>query len=101
MQKKIRRIIFVLATLIFIGAALFLISYSWGYRWDKEKFNFVSTGGLYLRVNNTKPEIYLNGKQLKKATPGLLSSGIFLSDLLPNEYLVQVKKDNYFSGVKK
>jgi len=101
MQKKIRRIIFVLATLIFIGAALFLISYSWGYRWDKEKFNFVSTGGLYLRVNNTKPEIYLNGKQLKKATPGLLSSGIFLSDLLPNEYLVQVKKDNYFSWSKK
>jgi len=36
MQKKIRRIIFVLATLIFIGAALFLISYSWGYRAKKE-----------------------------------------------------------------
>ena len=101
MQKNIRRLIFVLLSFIFILAALFLVFYSWGYRWDKEKFRFVSTGGLYLRISNTKPKIYLNEKYLKKATTGLLSSGIFLSDLLPDDYLVQVKKENYFTWSKK
>ena len=101
MHKNIRRRIFILASCIFVLAALLLVLYSFGYRWDKEKFQPVLTGGLYLRVNTVKPQIYLDGKFLSKATPGLLSSGIFLPNLLPDTYQLEIKKDNYFEWEKK
>ncbi|HON22037.1 MAG TPA: hypothetical protein PLX48_02680 [Candidatus Paceibacterota bacterium] len=101
MQRKTRRIVFIIAAIVFIIAALSLVLYSFGYRWDKEKFQPVLTGGLYFRVNTVKPQIYLNGKFLPKATPGLLSSGIFLPNLLPDIYQVEIKKDNYFEWEKK
>jgi len=101
MHKNIRRRIFILASCIFVLAALLLVLYSFGYRWDKEKFQPVLTGGLYLRINTVKPQIYLDGKFLSKATPGLLSSGIFLPNLLPDTYQLEIKKDNYFEWEKK
>jgi len=101
MHRKIRRVIFILAALIFLTAALLLVFYSWGYRWDKEKLQLVLTGGLYLKTNIAKPQIYLDGKFLKKATPSLLSSGIFLSNLLPDAYQLEIKKENYFGWRKK
>lgn len=100
MQKKIKRLMFVIAVLLFLFVAVMFIVYSWGYRWDQKEWKFVKTGGLYLRVYNSKPEIYLNNQYLKKATPGLLSSGIFLSNLIPDNYSLKIIKQNYFSWEK-
>lgn len=100
MQKKIKRLMFVIAFFLFLVIAAIFVVYSWGYRWDQKEWKFVKTGGLYLRVYNNKPQIYLNNQHLKKATPGLLSSGIFLSNLIPDNYLLTIKKPNYFSWEK-
>ncbi|MCX8015967.1 MAG: hypothetical protein N2692_01545 [Patescibacteria group bacterium] len=100
MQKKIKRLMFVIAILLFLFMAVMFIVYSWGYRWNQKEWKFVKTGGLYLRVYNSKPEIYLNNQYLKKATPGLLSNGIFLSNLIPDNYLLKISKPNYFSWEK-
>lgn len=100
MQKKFKRLLFFIVSVLFLIIAGFFVAYSFGYRWDHGDWKFVKTGGLYLRVYNSKPEVYLNNQYLKKATPGLLSSGIFLSNLIPDNYSVSIKKPNYFSWEK-
>lgn len=100
MQKKFKRLLFFIVSFLFLIIAGFFVAYSFGYRWDHGDWKFVKTGGLYLRVYNSKPEVYLNNQYLKKATPGLLSSGIFLPNLIPDNYSISIKKPNYFSWEK-
>ncbi|NLA08261.1 MAG: hypothetical protein GX873_01005 [Parcubacteria group bacterium] len=100
MHKKTRRVIFYVAVFVFIIISSLIVAYSWGYRFDKEKRELVLTGGLYLKTNVSKPQIYLDGEFLENATPGLLNSGIFLSNLLPDIHQIEVKKNNYFSWQK-
>jgi hypothetical protein len=86
-----------------------MILYYQGYRFDFEKKSLTQTGGLFLKVIPKQAEIYLTpldsksltgqaGKLVKK-TDFFFGSAL-IENLLPKKYLVEVKKNGYFSWKK-
>jgi hypothetical protein len=65
-----------------------IILYALGYSFDFEKKTIIATGGIYLKSEPTKAEIYVNDK-LKTTTNRLIKR------LLPKIYNVQLVKDGY------
>ena len=98
MTRGARKILFFVFFLIFLLGAPLMILYYQGYRFDFEKKSLTQTGGLFLKVIPKQAEIYLNGKLVKK-TDFFFGSAL-IENLLPKKYLVEVKKNGYFSWKK-
>jgi len=98
MTRGARKILFFVFFLIFLLIAPLMILYYQGYRFDFEKKSLTQTGGLFLKVIPKQAEIYLNGKLVKK-TDFFFGSAL-IENLLPKKYLVEVKKNGYFSWKK-
>lgn len=94
MSIYIRRLILFIFILAFIILAPILILFYSGYQWDWRKNKIVKTGAFLIESNPKNALIYLNGKLQKKKTPALINN------LLPDEYLIEIKKPNYYSWQK-
>lgn len=98
MTKKIRTILFFSCLFLFILIAPSAIFYSLGYRFDFDSRKIVQTGAFYFRVWPKNAQIYLDGRLKKKAD--FLFGSVFIDNLLPKKYLVEIKKEGYLSWKK-
>ncbi|OGY49245.1 MAG: hypothetical protein A3D39_03045 [Candidatus Buchananbacteria bacterium RIFCSPHIGHO2_02_FULL_39_17] len=88
MNLKYRRILYLSFFAIFLAIAPALIIYSTGYRYNFKKNKFEKTGILYLDSMPKGAEIYFDEKY-QGQTPARFSR------LLPDQYLVEIKKNGY------
>ncbi len=95
MDLKIRRIYLIFFIVIFVVLAPLVVLYTEGYRYDFEKKRVFKTGVLVLESEPKGAEVYLNGKKQKKKTPAVISN------LIPKEYQIEVKKEGYLTWEKK
>ena len=108
MNKIIRDLMFILFIVLFVVLTFLLSLYATGYRLDLNRalsgHVLQKTGTLILASTPKGADIYLDGKQTK-------SSGSIFGDyattpakvknLLPKEYLVEVRLDGYWPWEKK
>lgn len=93
MTKRMRKVLFFICTFSFLLAAPSILLYSQGYRLDLEQKRIVKTGAFYFKVVPKAAQIFVDGK-LRKKTDFFFGSA-FIENLLPQEYLVEVKKPEY------
>jgi len=98
MDRRIRKILFLICLIIFLLTAPLIILYFQGYRFDFEKKSFTQTGGFFLKAIPKQVEIYLDGKLVQK-TDWLFGSAL-IENLLPKKYKIEVKKENFYSWEK-
>ena len=98
MIKKTRTIIFIICLFLFILITPSIILYSQGYRFDFENKKITQTGGLFIKTSPKQTSIYLNDKEYKKTD--FFFSSLFIENLLPKKYKIEVKKEGYHSWIK-
>ncbi|HUV81085.1 MAG TPA: hypothetical protein VMW21_00985 [Patescibacteria group bacterium] len=102
MAKKTRTIVFLICLLAFVLIAPATALYSQGYRIDFNPpaggIKISQTGGLFLKVVPKQVEVFLDGK-LNKKTDFFFGS-VFIENLLPQKYKVEIKKEGYHSWEK-
>jgi len=75
-----------------------LIFYASGYRYDLKRHKVLKTGTLMLEAKNLKKaDLLINGELYKKP----FSEKIYIYNLLPGEYQIQLEKDGYHPWQKK
>ena len=94
MTLKTRRLLFYFLLFSFVTAATIVIFYSIGYRVDFENFAITETGGIYVRSNPARVDIFLDGEGVKNEA-GLLNSGTLVDNLSPGLYSLDISMDGY------
>ncbi|KUK66351.1 MAG: transmembrane(s)proteins 9..31 [Parcubacteria bacterium 34_609] len=84
--------------IIFLIIGPSIIMYSQGYRFDIKKFQFVETGGLYIKAFPEEVQLYINDKYINKTS--FFTRDILVQNLLPDNYNIRVEKDGYHSWKK-
>ncbi len=115
MHLKQTRLLYIIFILIFLISAPLVIFYSTGWRYDFERKRITKTGSLSLDSFPKGGDVFLNGKlqeqsffrkllfhkrifqvqEISSRTPSLIKN------LIPDEYLIEIKKENYYSWQKK
>jgi len=98
MTRKTRGILFLILIILFVLITPVVILYSQGYRLDFTNKKLSQTGGFFLKAEPKQVEIYLDGKLAKKTD--FLFGSVFLQNLLPKKYDIQVKKEGYYTWEK-
>lgn len=93
MKKSVRTVLFYFLFLIFLTSTPLMIFYSQGYRFDWQKKSLTRTGGLFLQVSPRPADVYINSKFSGKTH--FLFGSIFIQNLLPRKYGIEVKKNGY------
>lgn len=93
MNQKIRKILFFIFSILFLGTTFFILPYSAGYRFDFRKMRFVGTGMIYLKASQRGITVYINGKPMKSG--GYLMGAVKIEHLLPQKYYIEVKKPGF------
>lgn len=99
MLYKTRRKLFWILVVLFIIVGSIAVVYSFGYRFDSKNWQFTQTGGLYLETYPKILNINIDDELLEKKS-SLLNSGIFIQSLVPEEHLLEIYKDGYYSWSK-
>jgi len=76
-----------------------IILYSQGYRFDFKGKRVLHTGAFYFKTRPKGTLIYLNNQLVKKTD--FVFGEALISDLLPGEYAIEIKKDGYSVWQKK
>jgi hypothetical protein len=98
MEKRTRTILFLICLFLFFLIAPLIILYSQGYRIDLDSRKIVKTGGFYFKVWPGGVQVFIDGKFKKKTN--FLSNNIYLDNLLPKEYKVEIKKQGFYTWQK-
>jgi hypothetical protein len=98
MEKRVRKILFLIYLIIFLLAAPVIILYFQGYRFDFEKKSLTQTGGLFLKVMPKQVEIYIDDKLVKK-TDWFFGSTL-IENLLPKKYKIGIKNEGFYPWEK-
>lgn len=93
MTKRARTVVFIVCVFLFALIAPSVIFYSQGYRADFGGRKIVQTGGFYFKILPGKAGVYLNG-EFKKNT-AMMSNSVFIKNLLPKTYDIEIKKDGF------
>jgi hypothetical protein len=99
MKKSTRTFLFALFVILFLVVTPAVVRYSQGYRVDWQNKTIVQTGALFLEPRPAPVEVYLNGEFTKKSS--FVFQNMYLGNLLPKKYLVEVKKEGYSPWQKK
>lgn len=100
MDLKIRRIFFYCLTAVFVLLGAYLLITAQGWVLDLKNLKIVKTGSLFLKYVPADAALEINGKETN-ASPGLISSGVLISRLVPGEYRIKVSEPDYFPWEKK
>lgn len=95
MSLRLRRIIYLTFIVLFIVITPLIILYTSGYRYNFKKNKIQKTGILILKSKPKEATIFLNDKIRKEKTPAKISN------LLPDDYLVKIEKENFHPWQKK
>lgn len=98
MKRSTRTSLFVLFVALFLVVAPLIIGYSQGYRIDWQNKTLVQTGALFLEPRPAPVGLFLNGKLEKKSS--FVFQNIFVGNLIPKNYNIEIKKDGYSSWEK-
>ncbi len=98
MNKRQRTVFFFAMVIIFLIIGPSIIMYSQGYRFDTKKFQFVETGGLYIKAFPEEAQLYINDKYINETS--FFTKDILVQNLLPDNYNIRVEKDGYRSWEK-
>ncbi len=89
MKRSTRTILAIFLGICFIIFAPYIILKSQGYIFDFENFKFTKAGGIFLKTIPQQTTI-LAANQIIQSQNSLLYNGVFISDLIPREYYVEV-----------
>jgi len=67
--------------------------YSQGYRFDIKKFQFVETGGIYIKAFPEEAFLYIDDEYINKTS--FFTRDILIQNLLPENYNIRIEKDGY------
>ena len=67
--------------------------YSQGYRFDIKKFQFVETGGIYIKAFPEEADLYINDEYINKTS--FFTRDILIQNLLPENYNIRIEKEGY------
>ncbi len=92
LSRKKRIIYFIFFFFVFVVVAPLFILDAKGYRFSlKDVIKVSQTGGIYVGVDQSGLEIYVNGELVRKTS--IVQKSIFIQDLKPETYEVKVSKD--------
>lgn len=97
MHSRKRLIFFIIFLVIFIAFIPVVILYSTGYRLNKN-FSLLPTGGIYVFYPESGAQLSIDGKLSDQTT--LFSRGIFVDNLTPKTYEIEVNKEGYTAWKK-
>jgi len=99
MKKSTRKKLFWATFFIFSCVSVILVFYAQGYRYDLQTNSFQKTGGIFLKISPPNSSVVLNDKKSYKASslalPLLNASSLFINNLLPKSYSLDISKDHY------
>lgn len=93
MIKRTRTILFFICLFLFFLITPFIVLYSGGYRIDWNLKRIIKTGGFYFKVWPEGVQVFIDGKFKKKT--GLLSNSVYINNLTPKEYKIEIKKEGF------
>lgn len=95
-----RKRTFIALLVLFIISLPFLYLYATGYRFDLGTFgqNIVSTGGIYIDVERTGAEIYIDGELVRETRT--FRRAFYAQNLDPVTHRVHVQKEGHHTWVK-
>lgn len=99
MKKFHRTILFSAFLLLFTVSAPVAILYARGYRLDLATRTVSKTGGIFIKASEANADVFL-GEKLKKQTD-LFGKQAFITNLVPGEYQIEVRKDGYHTWRKR
>jgi hypothetical protein len=89
-EQRIRAFLFYSSVAVFFAGLPLILSFSFGYKFDRRTFKFSRTGLLYLKTQPPGAEIYLDKKLLVEKSPATVN------ELLPGTYEVRVELRGYY-----
>lgn len=89
-EQKIRAFLFYSSVVVFIAGLPLILSYAFGYKFDKRTLKFSRTGLLYLKTQPAGADVYLDKDLLDGKTP------LTLNEVLPGSYEVRVELQGYY-----
>lgn len=96
---KKRRRTFGLLVVVFLASLPFLYLYATGYRYDfGTPTNLISTGGMYVAVDQTGTEIYIDDELVRETRT--FRKAFYAQSLDIKTHKVHVQKDGYHTWVK-
>lgn len=98
MSRK-RAILFAAFLAIFAAAAPSLALYSVGYRIDWEHKRVTKTGALFVKTPLSGVRVFVNGRPA--GNTNLIFGHVLKENLLPRTYLVEARKEGYYSWQKR
>lgn len=101
MNKNLRKLLFYFFIIIFIFAGIYIILAVQGLIINKD-LTLTKTGGLYLNYTPQEAEVKINGvpQKNKSLINDFLNSGIFVDNLAPGVYNVEIEYPAYTSWKK-
>ncbi len=98
MQNRTRKLILFSMLVLFTLFAPILILYSQGYRIDLESRSITQTGGLFIKTQPKKTNVFLEGKA--RGQTDFFFGSVLIENLLPKKYAVEVRREGYFTWKK-
>jgi len=98
MNKRTRRILFIILLILFVTAAPLTIFYSLGWRFNWETKTIIQPGVFFFKVWPRSAEIYINNK-LEDKTDFFFGS-VLIENLSPKKHEIEIKKDGFHSWKK-
>ena len=95
MQKKYRRIIFIIFLLLFIASIPLVLIYTAGYRYNIKKGGLEKTGAIIVNLKTKNAILYLNERAYQ------VKETLRIKNLLPDDYNVRISKSGYYDWQKK
>lgn len=83
---------------VFAVVAPVIIMYSQGYRFDIKKMKFLETGGIYVKTIPGDTTVSIDDNYKNKISG--FSRDILIQNLLPENHIIKIEKDNYYSWTK-
>ncbi len=98
LSKGHRSVFFYVLTAIFFISLPFIFLYATGYRFTWEVGEFVGTGGMYVSVDRTGAEIYIDGQLVRETR--VFRTAFYAQNLSPGTHRVVVQKPGHHTWVK-
>ncbi len=90
MKLRLRRILTIIISAIYIVVVLILLTYAAGWRFDSSTKSFDQVGAIYIDTKPSNALVTVNEKLLKKDTP------LTIKNLFPDNYTVEINKKDYY-----
>jgi len=99
MKKRTRKMLFMVAVVIFMIASVFAVFRARGYAFDWTTKSLVQTGAISVGVNTSDVKLFIDDHLAGSSS--ILSKNIGKNGLTPGEHTIRVTKDGLSSWTKK